>query len=214
VALGWLIACVVNDHLGAPGSTPLYICLPPVWGAAGGDELIPITRGNNMDTNKLKIGPLDLKEKRGSFLRRSLKEMPQQGTGSSDKPHSGPAATSEPAGGTSAEGRDKPMARHLSEIKTRIPLMGVSPTDTPLQGASTSSKPVVEEGQGHLVPQTGELRPAKKALSGSARWKLRKTRAGASKARTGGSQQPGHASGPKPGETSTKPSKRPRSVQP
>jgi hypothetical protein len=48
-------------------------------------------------------------------------------------------------------------------------------------------------------------------LSGSARRKLRKTRAGANEARTGGFQQPGHASRPKPGETSTKPSKRPRS---
>jgi hypothetical protein len=70
--------------------------------------------------------------------------------------------------------------------------MGVSLTNTPLQGASTSSKPVVEEGQGHLAPQTGELRPAKKALSRSARRKLRKTRAGASEARTGGFQQLGH----------------------
>jgi hypothetical protein len=33
----WSIASVVNDPLGAPGSTPLYLCLPPVRGAAGGD---------------------------------------------------------------------------------------------------------------------------------------------------------------------------------
>jgi hypothetical protein len=97
VTVGWLIASVMNDPLGAPGSTPLYICLPPVWGTAGGDQLIPITRGTNMDTSKTEIGPLDLKEKRGSS-RRSLKETPQQGTGSSGKPLSGPAATSVPAG--------------------------------------------------------------------------------------------------------------------
>jgi hypothetical protein len=69
-----------------------------------------------MDEEKQKTGPLDLKEKRGSFPRRSLKEMPQQGSGSSGKPRSGPAANSEPAGGISAEGRDKAMARHLPEV--------------------------------------------------------------------------------------------------
>jgi hypothetical protein len=42
VALGWNLASVVNDPLGAPGSTPLYLCLPPVWGAAGGDLLDPV----------------------------------------------------------------------------------------------------------------------------------------------------------------------------
>jgi hypothetical protein len=167
MALGWLIASAVNNPLRAPGSTPLYLCLPPVWSAVGGNQLIPITRGTKMDSKQLNVGPLDLKEKRGSS-RRSLKETPQQGTGSSGKPRSGPAATSVPAEGTSAEGRDKPMARHLPEVKTKIPVMGVSLTVTPLPGASTSSKPVVE-GQGHLVPQTGELHLAKKASSGSAR---------------------------------------------
>jgi hypothetical protein len=81
------------------------------------------------------------------------REAPQGGpsrkhlqvTGSSGKTRSGQAATSVTAGGTSVEGRDKPMARHLPEVKTKIPLMGVSFTDTPLQGARTSSKPVVEE---------------------------------------------------------------------
>jgi hypothetical protein len=98
------------------------------------------------------VCPLDLKEKRGSFPRRSLKEMPQQGAGNSSKPRSGPAATSIPAGGISAKGRDKPMARHLPEVKTKISLMGVSLTDIPLQGASTSSKPAVRERQGPSVP--------------------------------------------------------------
>jgi hypothetical protein len=42
VALGWNLASVVDDPLGAPGSNPLYSCLPPVWGAAGGDLLDPL----------------------------------------------------------------------------------------------------------------------------------------------------------------------------
>jgi hypothetical protein len=48
-------------------------------------------------------------------------------------------------------------------------------------------------------------------LSGCARWKLKKARAGASEAGTGGTQQPGNASMPKQGETSTESLKRPRS---
>jgi hypothetical protein len=38
VAPGWLFAGVKNDPLGVPGSTPLYLCLQPVWGSAGGDR--------------------------------------------------------------------------------------------------------------------------------------------------------------------------------
>jgi hypothetical protein len=83
--------------------------------------------------------------------------------------------------------------------------LGVSCTDIPLQGASTSSKPTAG-GQGHLASQAGGPCLAKKALSGCARRKL-KTRARASEAGTGGIQQPGNASVPKQGETS----KRPRS---
>jgi hypothetical protein len=41
VALGWNLAGVVNDPLGAPGRTPLYLCFPPVWVAACGDILNP-----------------------------------------------------------------------------------------------------------------------------------------------------------------------------
>lgn len=32
-----------NDHLGAPGSTPLYVCLPPIRGSEGGDYYFCIT---------------------------------------------------------------------------------------------------------------------------------------------------------------------------
>jgi hypothetical protein len=41
LALGWILANEVNDPLGAPGSTPLYLCLPPIWGAGGGNLLNP-----------------------------------------------------------------------------------------------------------------------------------------------------------------------------
>jgi hypothetical protein len=30
---------IVNDPTGAPGSTPLYLCLPPIQGSAGGVTL-------------------------------------------------------------------------------------------------------------------------------------------------------------------------------
>jgi hypothetical protein len=103
------------------------------------------------------------------------------------------------------------MVRYLPEVKPKIPLMGVSHTDIPPQGASASSKPAAGEGQGHSVSQTGGPRLAKKALSGCARRKLKKARGKANEAETGGIQQPGNASAPKQGENSTKASKRPRS---
>jgi hypothetical protein len=164
-----------------------------------------------METGQQKTGPLDLKEKRDSPSRRSLREILQQGAGSSGVPQSGLAATRVPAVEISAKGRDKPMVGHLPKVKPKIPLMGVSHTDIPLQGASTSSKSMVGEGQGHLVSQAGGPHLAKKTLSGCARWKLKKARAGASKAETGGIQQPENASVPKQWETSAKTSKRPRS---
>jgi hypothetical protein len=164
-----------------------------------------------MDTDKLKIGRQNLKETRDSPSWKSLREILQQGAGSSGVPRSGPAATRVPAVEISAKGRDKPMVRYLTEVKLKIPLMGVSHTDIPLQGASTSSKPAVGEGQGHSISQTDGPRLAKKALSGCTRRKLKKARTRASEAETGGFQQPGNASAPKQGENSTKASKRPKS---
>jgi hypothetical protein len=32
---------VVNDHLGEPGRTPLYVCLPSAWGSVDGDRIFP-----------------------------------------------------------------------------------------------------------------------------------------------------------------------------
>jgi hypothetical protein len=61
VALGWSIASVVNDPLGAPGSTPLYLCLPPVRGTAGGDLLNPHYSwdyyGDQINQNNQSKGP-------------------------------------------------------------------------------------------------------------------------------------------------------------
>jgi hypothetical protein len=162
-----------------------------------------------MDTDKIKTGPLDIKEMRDSHSRKSIREILQQGAGSSVVPRSGPAATRVPAVEISAKGKDKPMVRYLHEVKPKIPQMGVRLTDIPPQGASTSSKPAA--GQGHSVSQTGGPRLAKKALSRCAKRKLKKASARASEAETEGIQQPGNESAPKQGENSTKASKRPMS---
>jgi hypothetical protein len=103
------------------------------------------------------------------------------------------------------------VVRNLPEEKPGTSLLGVSGTDTPLQGASISGLPAVEEELGHLVSRVGGLRQVKKALSGCARQKLKKAKARASEAGTAGIQQPGNASVPKQGETLTETPKRPRS---
>jgi hypothetical protein len=79
------------------------------------------------------------------------------------------------------------MVRNLPDLKPKIPLLGVSLTDIPLHGASTSSKPTVGD-QGHLVSRAGGPRLAKKTLSGCARRKIKKAKAKASEAGTGGIQ--------------------------
>jgi hypothetical protein len=90
---------------------------------------------------KIKTGPKDLKQKRDSPPRRSLREIFQQGAGSSGAPSRRPVATSEPAVKTSAKDRDEPAVRNLPEVKTKTTLLGVCSTDIPLQGASTSNTP-------------------------------------------------------------------------
>jgi hypothetical protein len=57
---------------------------------------------------KTKTGPKDLKRKRDFPPRRSLREILQQGAGSSGAPLRGPAATSETAVEISANDRDEP----------------------------------------------------------------------------------------------------------
>jgi hypothetical protein len=153
----------------------------------------------------------DLERKRDSRPRRSLREILQQGAGSSGAPLSGAAATSETAVEISVKGRDEPVVRNLPEVKPRTPLLGVSSTYTPLQGTSISSIPTAGEGLGHLLFGVGGLRLVKKAWSGCARRKLKKASARASEAGTGGIQQPGNVGAPKQGETSTETFQRPRS---
>jgi hypothetical protein len=41
-ALDWNLTSVDNDPLRALGSTPLYLHLPPIWGAVGGKLLDPL----------------------------------------------------------------------------------------------------------------------------------------------------------------------------
>jgi hypothetical protein len=67
------------------------------------------------------------------------------------------------------------MVRNLPEVKPKIPLLGVSSTDIPLQGASTYSKPT-GGSLGHLLSRVGALRLAKKALSRCTRRRLKKSK--------------------------------------
>jgi hypothetical protein len=94
--------------------------------------------------NKIKTktnGPKDLRKKRDSPPRRSLREILQQGAGSSRVPVRGPVATSEPAAISSAKGRDDPMVRNLPEVEPGTSLLGASGIDTPIQGASSTGIP-------------------------------------------------------------------------
>jgi hypothetical protein len=81
--------------------------------------------------------------------------------------------------------------------------LGISNTDTPLQGASISGLPAAGGEPGNLVSGIGGIHLTKKVLSGCARQKLKKAKARAIEAETGGIQQPGNAITPKQGETST-----------
>jgi hypothetical protein len=115
-----------------------------------------------------KNGPQDLKKQRGSPSRRSLWEILQQGAGSSGALLRGLVATSEHAVEISAKGRDEPVVRNLPDVKPRTPLLGVSSSDIPLQGASSFCTPTAREDLGHLVSGVGGLR-LEEALSGN--WK-------------------------------------------
>jgi hypothetical protein len=65
--------------------------------------------------------------------------MLQQKAGSSGEPLRGPVASSKPAAQISAKGKDEPVVQNLPEAKPKTTLLGVSNTDTPLQGDSTRS---------------------------------------------------------------------------
>jgi hypothetical protein len=111
-----------------------------------------MTRGTKIDTEmKTKTRPKNLKQKRDSPPRRSLREILQQEAGIYGASLRGPAATNEPAVGISAKDRDEPAVQNLSEVKTKTTLLVVSSTGIPLQGASTSSTPTAGEALGHSL---------------------------------------------------------------
>jgi hypothetical protein len=101
-------------------------------------------------------GARDLKNERDSPPRRSLREILQQGAGSSGVPVTGPVATSEPAAVTSAKGKDEPMVRNLPEVEPRNYLLGVRGIDTTIQGDGSAGIPAVGGHQGSLVPSIGK----------------------------------------------------------
>jgi hypothetical protein len=148
---------------------------------------------------KSKNGLKDLKEKRDSPSSRSLREILQQGAGTSGAPLRGPAAPSKPAVEIAAKDTDEPVVRNLSEEKSETILLGVSSNDILLQGTSTSSIPTAE-GLRHIVSGVGELILTKKVLSGCSRQKLKKARAKSSEAGTVGIQQSRYAGASKQGE--------------
>jgi hypothetical protein len=76
---------------------------------------MPKTRGTKMKATKNKTGRKDLKLKRDPLPRGSLREMLQQGAGSSGEPLRGPVATSAPAVEISAKGRNEPVVQNLPE---------------------------------------------------------------------------------------------------
>jgi hypothetical protein len=96
-----------------------------------------------MKGTKKKTGRKDLKLKRDSPSRGSLREMVQQGAGSSGEPLGEPVATSEPAVELPVKSRKEPVVQNLPEAQQKPTLLGVSSTDTALQGTSSSSKPAI-----------------------------------------------------------------------
>jgi hypothetical protein len=159
--------------------------------------------------NKTK-GPKDLKMKWDSPPRRPLREILQQGAGSSGVLVRDPVTTSEPAAVISAKGRSEPLVRNLPEVELRTSLSGTGRINTPLQGAGSAGIPIVEGDRGSLVPSMVEFLLAKKALSGCARRKLKKAKARSGEAGTWGIQQPGTVGLTVQLETFTEPPKRPR----
>jgi hypothetical protein len=69
------------------------------------------------------------------------------------------------------------VVRNLPEVKTKDQFLGVSSSDIPLQGASSSSISTAREDLEHLVSGVVALCLAKNALFGSTRQKLKKATA-------------------------------------
>jgi hypothetical protein len=136
-------------------------------------------------------GRKDIKKKRDSTPKRSLREILQQAAGSSGVPERNPVATGEPAAVSKTKGRKEPVVRNLPEVEPRTSSSGTGGINTPAQGAGSAGTPVAEAYRGSLVPSMGEVRLVKKAFSGCARCKLKKAKARTAVARTGGIPQTG-----------------------
>jgi hypothetical protein len=145
----------------------LYLCLSPVWGAAGGDLLNPHYSWDHNGNQAEKIGPQDIKKKRDSPARRSLYEILRLGAGSSGTPLRVMVATSEPAVVISAEGRDEPAVRKLPEVKLRTPLLGVSSTDISLKTGSNSDIHTAGEGRQTSFGKESTVRLCQKTEKGT-----------------------------------------------
>jgi hypothetical protein len=65
----------VNNPLGAPGSTPLYLCLPLVRGSMGGEYYFPIICGTLIEKTRNKK-PI---KSRDAVVQKDLPGCAQQG---------------------------------------------------------------------------------------------------------------------------------------
>jgi hypothetical protein len=82
----------VDDPLRAPGSIPLYLCLPLLRGSAGGDYYFPTTRGTLMEKTQIKK-PI---KSRDAVVQKDLPSCAQQGSSQSGKPLQGAGIPSKP----------------------------------------------------------------------------------------------------------------------
>jgi hypothetical protein len=92
MALVWRWQCCEHS-LGTPGSTPLYLCLPPFRDSVGSDQYFPITGG----TYKEMASTKEHLKHRDFVVQRHWCIVIQQGTGSSREPSQG-AGISDKAG--------------------------------------------------------------------------------------------------------------------
>jgi hypothetical protein len=97
----------------------MYLCLPPVWGTAGGDFLNLLYSWYSILIPKKKSSLKDSKRK-DSITGRSLYETLQQGAGSSGAPTSGTGTTSEPAVQVSAKGKEGTSLREAFKVKDKV----------------------------------------------------------------------------------------------
>jgi hypothetical protein len=69
--LEWNSASVMNNPLRKQNSSPLYLCLPSIWGAVGGDHLNSHYSWDRYGNEAEKTSPQNLK-KRGTPLQGQL----------------------------------------------------------------------------------------------------------------------------------------------